>query len=306
MKCAAIDIGTNTILLLVGEKAGNVIQDIVDVSTIVRLGEGLAGSGSLKKEAASRTIEGLRSYLDIAASYGVRKIFCVGTAALRSARNGREFVSSVRDMFGVDIEIISGREEAYYTYLSVSKDPALSHEDMTIIDIGGGSTEIIDGSETEFAGYVSLPLGSVALTDLFVAHDPPRDRELVNVSSCIRKNLGGVVYRPASVLIGTGGTVTNIAALILGIAEYDKSVIHGYSIHLNDLKQLISLLASVGSKERRAFTGMEAGREDIIVQGAMILEEIMTHGGFDPCIVSAAGVRYGLLYERCTNGCTGC
>ena len=205
MKCAAIDIGTNTILLLIAEKEGDVFHDIVDVSTIVRLGEGLVNSGSLKKEAMSRTIDALRNYLDMTVSNEVGKVYCVGTAALRSAKNGREFVSSVKDMFGLDIEIISGREEAYYTYLSVRNDPVVRHAGMTIIDIGGGSTEIIDGTDKEFAGYVSLPVGSVVLTDSFVFHDPPEERELQSVASFIRKNLDQAGYSQASVLIGTGG-----------------------------------------------------------------------------------------------------
>lgn len=301
MKCAAIDIGTNTILLLIAEKTGEVFTDILDVSTIVRLGEDLIRSGSLKNEAISRTIDGLRNYLDIAASNSVERIICVGTEALRKARNGDEFVALVKGMFGLDVEVISAREEAYYTYLSVSNDPAVRHDDMTIVDIGGGSTEIIDGAESEFSGYVSLPVGSVVLTDLFISHDPPEDRELRNVASFIRKNLDEADYRPSGVLIGTGGTVTNIAALILGIRQYDRSMIHGYTIHIRDLKRLVSSMASVDSPSRRAYPGMEAGREDIMVQGSMILEEIMAHGGFDSCFVSAAGVRYGLLYERCRN-----
>ena len=289
MKCAAIDIGTNTILLLIAEKNGEVFHDILDVSTIVRLGEGLVRSGSLKEEAISRTIDTLGRYLDTARSNGVQKMFCIGTAALRNARNGREFTASVKDMFGLDIEIISAHKEAYYTYLSVCNDTAIRHACMTIIDIGGGSTEIIDGTENEFSGYVSLPIGSVVLTDSFISHDPPENRELDNVAAFIRNNLGNVRYRRASVLVGTGGTVTNIAALILGMPQYDKSIIHGYSIDIKDLKKLIFSLASMKSEARKACRGMEAGREDIIVQGAMILEEIMMHGGFDSCIVSAAG-----------------
>jgi len=301
MKCAAIDIGTNTILLLIAEKIGNTFRDIEDMSTIVRLGEGLVHSGALKEDAIARTIHGLRNYLEITGRHRVEKIFCVGTEALRKARNAGYFIDRVKDMFGLDIEIISGRDEAYYTYLSVSRDGAIAHKDMTIIDIGGGSTEIIAGTDREFAGYVSLPLGSVVLTDSFVSHDPPEERELQSVASFIRKNLEKAGYSQAGVLIGTGGTVTNIAALMLGIPQYDKSKVHGYSIRIQGLKKLLSSLGSLDSKARKACTGMEAGREDIIVQGAMILSETMANGGFDECIVSAAGVRYGLLYERCSN-----
>ena len=299
MKCAAIDIGTNTILLVIAQKNGETLTDIADVSTIVRLGEDLVRSGSLKKEAMSRTIDGLRHYIDLAASRGVEKIICVGTEALRKAQNGNEFVAQVKDIFGLDIEIISGRDEAYYTYLSVCNDALIAQVDMTIVDIGGGSTEIINTAGSQFAGYVSLPVGSVVLTDAYVSHDPPRTREVGNVSSFIRKNLEDARLSPGSVLVGTAGTVTNIAALIQGIRQYDKSRIHGFTIRMKDLEGLIAELAPLKSAARKDIPGMEAGREDIIVQGAMILKEVMTHGNFSECIVSAAGVRYGLLYERC-------
>ncbi len=299
MKCAAIDIGTNTILLLIVQKRGELFTDIVDASTIVRLGEDLVRSGSLKEEAVSRTINGLRNYLNIAASNGVGKIFCIGTAALRTARNGRDFVASVKDMLGLDIEIISGRDEAYYTYLSIRNDALMKYADMTIVDIGGGSTEIVNGTDGQFAGYVSLPIGSVVLTDSYVSHDPPLPVELENIASFIGENLANVPFSPASTLIGTGGTVTNIAALILGLKQYDKSIIHGYTIRFEDLKDLIASLSPLTSARRKDMPGMEAGREDIIVEGSMILDEVMMHGGFDACVVSAAGVRYGLLYERC-------
>jgi exopolyphosphatase / guanosine-5'-triphosphate,3'-diphosphate pyrophosphatase len=215
MKCAAIDIGTNTILLLIAEKKDEALTDIVDMSTIVRLGEDLVRSGSLKKEAMSRTIDGLRNYLGIAASNDVDKTICVGTEALRKAKNGNEFVAQVKDIFGLDIEIISGRDEAYYTYLSICNDSLFTYSDMTIVDIGGGSTEIIDGINKRLAGYVSLPIGSVVLTDAYVSHDPALACELENVSSFIRKNLAGLRISKRGPLVGTAGTVTNIAALIL-------------------------------------------------------------------------------------------
>jgi len=298
MKCAAIDIGTNTILLLIVEKDGG-FRDVLDVSTIVRLGEGLANSGSLSPQAMSRTMDALKRYVDMAASQGVARLFCVGTAALREAANREEFLASVREAFGFDVEIISTREEAYYTYLSVRDDEKVRGDKMSIVDIGGGSTEIIGGSEREFMGYVSLPMGSVRLTDAFVAHDPPLAEEMDRVASHIKENLFQMTYADGSVLIGTGGTVTNIASMIIGSEEYDKERVHGFAVELPALKKLIASLAVLTSDRRKLVTGMEPGREDIIVQGALILKEIMENGGFDRCIVSAAGVRYGVIYEKC-------
>lgn len=301
MKCAAIDIGTNTILLVVAERddRNRVFRDIVDMSTIVRLGEGLTNSGLLSDPAMTRTMEALGRYVDIAASHGVERLFCVGTAALREAANSGEFLAAVRGAFDFDVEIISARDEARYTYLSVCDDHAVRSSAMTIIDIGGGSTEVISGTDRDFAGYVSLPMGSVRLTDAFISHDPPVREEMERVVSYVREHLLRVACPEDSTLVGTGGTVTNIAAMVAGIGTYDKGVVHGFVIELGQLRELISFLAGVTSDVRRDVTGMEPGREDIIVQGAVILREIMEHGGFNRVTVSAAGVRYGVIYERC-------
>ncbi|NLT23891.1 MAG: Ppx/GppA family phosphatase, partial [Syntrophorhabdus sp.] len=191
------------------------------------------------------------------------------------------------------------RDEARYTYLSVRDDNVVRASGMTIIDIGGGSTEVITGTDRDLAAYVSLPMGSVRLTDAFVSHDPPVREEMESVVSYIQEHLSPVSCPMGSVLVGTGGTVTNIAAMVAGIGTYDKTVVHGFVIGLRQVKELISTLARLTSDERRRVTGMEPGREDIIVQGAVILREIMEHGGFDRVRVSAAGVRYGVIYERC-------
>lgn len=301
MKCGAIDIGTNTILLVVAERddENRAFRDVVDMSTIVRLGEGLANSGRLSGPAMSRAMEGLKRYADIAASHGVERLFCVGTAALREAANSRDFLASVKDAFGFDVEIISARDEAHYTYLSVRDDHAVRASVMTIIDIGGGSTEVITATDRDFGGYVSLPMGSVRLTDAFVSHDPPIGEEIDRVIAYIREHLPAVACRHGSTLVGTAGTVTNIAAIVAGIGTYDKGIVHGFVIGLGQLKALIASLTRLTSDERRRVTGMEPGREDVIVQGAVILREIMEHGGFDRVKVSTAGVSYGVIYERC-------
>lgn len=299
MKCGAIDIGTNTVLLLILDEHEGIFRDVIDMSAIVRLGEGLAKSGSLSGPAMSRTMDALRRYADIARSHGVERLFCVGTAALREASNSEEFLRTVRNAFGFNIEIISARQEAYYTYLSVRDDTEVSGGSMTVVDIGGGSTEVIAGTEKEFVGFASLPMGSVRLTDAFITHDPPLAEELDQTVAYIRENLSTAPFPEASTLIGTGGTVTNIASIIIGIAAYDKERVHGFLIELSDLKKFITSLARLTAGERNKVKGMEPGREDIIVQGALILREIMEHGGFERCTVSAAGVRYGVIYEKC-------
>lgn len=298
MKYAAIDIGTNTVLLLIVEKEEH-LRDIIDLSTIVKLGEGLTNSGCLGRAAMSRTMDTLKRYADITSSHNVKKLFCVGTAALREAQNSEEFASAVKDAFGFNVEIISPEREAYYTYISVRDDPRVCSDDMAIVDIGGGSTEVIDGSRKVFTGYDSLPMGSVKLTDMFITRDPPVREELERAVSHIKKTLSRIVCREGSVLVGTGGTLTNIASIMIGLQEYDKERIHGFSLEFPQLERLTAELAALSSAGRKALIGMEKGREDIILQGTLILKEIMLHGGFQKCVVSAKGVRYGVIYEKC-------
>lgn len=298
MKYAVIDIGTNTVLLLIMEEREG-LHDVLDLSTIVKLGEGLAISGRLSGPAMSRTMNAIKHYIGITMSHCVDKLFCVGTAALREASNSREFLEDIKNAFGFDVEIISPGREAFYTYLSVRDDDRLTDgASMVIVDIGGGSTEIICGSRKEFTRYVSLPVGSVKLTDMFIRHDPPSRKELDMAASRVRDGLSGTSYRNFGVLIGTGGTVTNIASIIAGIDEYDKEKIHGFSVGIGQLEMLMAKLAALNSSDRRSVTGMEAGREGIILQGALILREIMVYGGFTNCLVSTKGVRYGVICER--------
>lgn len=294
-----MDIGTNTVLLLIVEGPDG-FHDVLDLSTIVRLGEGLVNSGRLSGPAMSRTLDAMKRYAEIASSHHVEKIFCVGTASLREASNSGEFLEDVKNVLGFDVEIISTEREAYYTYLSVRDDRRVKRTKMVIVDIGGGSTEIISGGEKEFAGYVSMPVGSVKLTDAFITCDPPAMEELERAASLVKEELSRTpCLDDGSRLIGTGGTVTSIASIMMGLEGYDRDRVHGYSIGLTQLEELMTGLASRSSRQRKMMKGMETGREDIILQGALILREIMVHGGFKNCAVSVKGVRYGIIYEKC-------
>ena len=297
MKYASVDIGTNAVLLLIVEDK-NGLHDVLDVSTIVRLGEGLVASGELSLSAMARTLEVLKDYARIAATHGVAKVFCVGTAALRQARNGAEFIAAAKEICGIDVEVISEELEARYTYLSVCNDDVARSANMVIVDIGGGSTEIIIGTDKGISGFDSLPIGSVSLTDAFITHDPPLKEEIDRVNRHIKDSLSRAVHGKGGRLIGTGGTVTNIATMIMGLESYDKRKIHGFVIQPLPLAGLISRLAALDSTGRKELRGMEKGRQDIILQGSLILQEVMLRDGFAECVVSTKGVRYGLLHEK--------
>lgn len=297
MKYASIDIGTNTILLLIVD-IGETIREITDTSITVRLGEGLRETGYISQEAMDRGLKVLREYADMMAAHGVERVSCVGTSALREAGNGGDFLDLARDRLGISIRIISGLDEAYYTYLSVKNDRIIDRERFMIADIGGGSTEIITGDRQALRDFVSLPIGSVKLTEMFIRNDPPVDSEIDATAAYTRPLLDKRFLGYSDVLVGTGGTITTLASIILGCEYFDKKKIHGFCIPYGAICSTFDTLQKMSVTERREVSGMEKGREDIILQGIVLLREMMSFYGINECVVSTKGVRYGVLYEH--------
>jgi len=296
MKYASIDIGTNTVLLLIVD-TGKDVRDVLDISAITRLGEGLKKRGNLSKGAMGRTFYALKNYKELAERHGVRDIYCVGTSALREAKNSADFLKSMKEKLGISIRVISEYEEAYYTYLSIKYDERMKGKNFIIIDIGGGSTEVIKGSRKEFKNFVSLPIGSVKLTEMFIRHDPLEEDEIKSLTGFIKETISFPFDGRDCRVIGTAGTITNLASIILGIEGYDKSRIHGLNISYKDISGVIKKLKAMTISERRTIRGMEKGREDIILQGIILLKEIMSYFKADEITVSANGMRYGVIYE---------
>ncbi|MCX5798048.1 MAG: Ppx/GppA phosphatase family protein [Proteobacteria bacterium] len=297
MKYAAIDIGTNTVLLLIVDVRKG-LEDVLDISTITRLGEGLKEKGYLSQEAMTRTFSALYAYKGLIDKNKVLDVYCVGTSALREAKNSEVFLKLVKEKLGFAIQIISEREEAYYTYLSVKNDCSIKADDFIIVDIGGGSTEVIKGDKEKFIDFFSIPIGSVKLTEMFVKHDPPEEKEIESLVDFIQGSLSILFDGKNRQVIGTAGTITNLASIILGIESYDKGKIHGFHISYKDIENVISKLKCMATTERRRIKGMEKGREDIILQGIILMREIMSYFCAKELTVSANGVRYGVIFEK--------
>jgi len=303
MRYGSIDIGTNAVLLLVMESNGQ-LDELYDASTITRLGEGVLATGRLIRPAMERTVGALVRYRRVLDDYGVETLDCFGTAALREAENRAEFVEMAWQRAGIRVRVIRRYEEAYYTYLSVKDDPRIEGEELLIVDIGGGSTEITRGTRHGFLGYVSLPLGTVKLTERFIRHDPPLAEELANLSGFVHEQAGRArrrrVGRKGSdnrSIVGMAGTVTTLAAMVLGLDAFDKKKIHGMVISLATLREWRERLLAMTVEERKGLPGMEPGREDLIPQGVVLMEEIVVAFGGTQFTVSTAGARYGVLYE---------
>ncbi len=302
MRCASIDVGTNAVLLLVMESNGQLVE-LHDAATITRLGEGLLASGRLIPPAMERTVKALEEYRRVIDRFGVETVVCYGTSALREAVNRDEFMETVQRRTGIKVRVFSEYEEAYYTYLSVKDDPLIKGDELLVVDIGGGSTELTRGDRRRFLDYVSLPIGTVKLTERFISHDPPCPEEIERLSAFVREQVspGRVGLRPAESgnrsIVGMAGTVTTLAAIILGLDAFDKERIHGVDISLLSLREWRQRLLGMTAAERKVLPGMAPGREDLLPQGVLLMEEIVAAFGAEQFTVSTAGARYGVLYE---------
>lgn len=298
MKYAAIDIGTNAVLLLIMKKErGNTFTDLVDISAITRLGEGLKASGYLSEEAMQRTFFTLRNYKEVIERYNVDRLICVGTSALREAINRDLFVDQVEKWLHIPVRIVSPEEEAYYSFLSVRYDKKIVNYPFIIADVGGGSTEIIKADRDGLLSSISLATGSVKLTEMFIKNDPPSDKELCLLIDYLK----GVIKIPFDgrdcTIIGMGGTATTLTSIAMGLRTFEKKKIHGHSITVAEIEEAIKMLRSMDSKGRSSISAMEKGREDIILQGIVLFKEILGYFQAFKMTVSTHGVRYGLIYE---------
>jgi exopolyphosphatase / guanosine-5'-triphosphate,3'-diphosphate pyrophosphatase len=297
MDTASIDIGTNAVLLLLMNKNDGGLVEVLDKSTITRLGEGLLQRRHLSRQAMERTARVLVEYRDIIDSHSAKVVGCFGTSALREAENRDEFIDMARAWAGFDVRVFSEYEEAYYTYLSVKLDRSIRGQGLVIIDIGGGSTEVTRGTGERFIDYVSLPIGTVKLTELFIEHDPPLKEELDRLTGFVRDKMPRGLGNGDPTVVGMAGTVTTLAAMILELNEFDKGMIHGLPVSVSTLDHWVERLSAMTLAERRTIPGMEPGREDVLLQGIILMREILEALKASQFVVSTYGARYGVIYE---------
>jgi len=317
MILAGIDIGTNTLRLLVAETGANSFQEIYSDRKITRLGQELDRTGLISEEAGDRSITALVDFKKNIQRHSTLKTSAVGTSALRNASNAAWFIETVKQRTGLELTVISGEEEARLALLGVAqalKEPGYPGktdplESAFIIDIGGGSTEIIVTRKDVVPVIVSLPLGAVYLTERFIKSDPPSSLEKELLRRAVRNELNkySSVLQPerASFLVGTAGTVTTLAAIDQGLAMYDPLKINRHGMSKAVVDRIVRELSLRTLSERRNMAGLDHGREDIILAGTMIVQEIMARYGYGNILVSDWGLREGIvmdLYEKVVKG----
>ena len=297
-RIAIIDVGTNSVLLLICQIEGDSLKTIRDETVITRLGEGLREGGALSNEAMSRTAEAILEYRDLARRMNAERVILLGTSALREAQNSDEFVDMIRGDVGLELKIVSGEEEGKLSFISVARDPDLNLPDglICVTDIGGGSTEVILGKGEEVWFHGSFDVGAVKLTDEFLRSDPPQEDEIAGMREHLEKRWAEIPEESICGMIGIGGTVTTIGAMRLRLTEFDPSAVHGLDLWREEVEGIFRRLISLPTLERAEIAGMEPGRADIIVAGVAILLSLMSRFKVEKVKVSCKGLRYGMAY----------
>ena len=301
MRVAAIDIGTNSVLLLVAETQAGRLVPVLERATITRLGEGVDHTRELADAARARTLACLREYASDLARLVPERLAVVGTSAMRDARGGPEFAKEAECLLGVLPLVISGRREAELTFRGTLSGLGVRGP-VAVFDVGGGSTEIVvgDASATPVTidSATSLDMGSVRLFERHVRSDPPSAAEMNDLRNGVDALL---LAQPAvprdAALVGVAGTVTTLAAIASAIDPYDAARVHGSRLALDTIRERALRLASMTLETRRKLPGLEPRRADVIVAGAALVERFVTWTGKREIVVSDRGVRWGLAEE---------
>jgi exopolyphosphatase / guanosine-5'-triphosphate,3'-diphosphate pyrophosphatase len=298
---AALDVGSNTVLMLVAELSGAGLRPLADWMKITRLGRGVDRTGMLDPGAALLTLDAIAEFVEKARALGAQKFLTAATAAMRDARNGPQFIERVRQRTGVNLDVISGQTEAQLNFLSavhgLNIDPAQA---MLIVDIGGGSTELIRCERGAPSAMVSLQIGSVRLTERFVRNDPLSAQERSQIYQTVTDQLGSLRwenFRPVRV-VGVAGTVTTVGAIAIDLRTYDHSSVHGLQLTDSQIAGTARRLFSLTVAQRKALPAMVEGRADVICAGAAILDAVTQFFHAQTVTVSDRGVRWGLVYRE--------
>jgi exopolyphosphatase / guanosine-5'-triphosphate,3'-diphosphate pyrophosphatase len=300
MNHGVIDIGTNTLLLLIISPEGGTLEDLC---RFARLGEGLDATGKLGAEAIARTLEYCREYRDKLDLHGVDTPTVIATQALREATNAAALIEPAQEILRGTIEVIDGLREAELAAGSVAQTfPELSGRPYVVVDVGGGSTEVIvtDGRKVQSA--TSLPIGAVRMSERYLKSDPPTADEVLLMNDDIDRQLATLSLPTGVFVVGTAGTATTIAAVDLGLETYDAEKVTGVRIDPQVVERQLAQMLKLTVSQRRGMRGMEPERADVICGGIAIYARILQLTGAKKLITCDRGIRWGVAYERLSTG----
>jgi exopolyphosphatase/guanosine-5'-triphosphate,3'-diphosphate pyrophosphatase len=303
MRIAAIDIGTNSIHIVIAQATGQGGFDVLDREReVVQVGRGSFKSGRLRPDAIARTADALARFVALAKSLGADRIACTATAAVREAKNGGDFVRAARDASGITPRIIPAKEEGRLIYLAVKNALELPEKPSLIVDIGGGSIQLVVGTRAGLEGVASAPLGALRLSETHPLGDPPDAKTVAALKKHIRKTAKPMLKAlglddPAEVY-GSSGSIHALAHVANALDGKDPiRQLNGHRLTLKALDRCVAHLAALPLAERAKLTGIDAARAEIIVHGALVLRHVLEAVGADGILISDFGVREGLLAD---------
>jgi exopolyphosphatase / guanosine-5'-triphosphate,3'-diphosphate pyrophosphatase len=299
MRLASIDIGTNTILMLVADAGTDGSLSIVkEEHVIARLGKGVDEHGTIQEETFHRVRDILARLQETAFSLGIQQLAVCGTSALRDALNRQEFISFIKKHLSIDIKILSGQEEAELTYLGAVSEylEGSPSGKFAVLDIGGGSTELIVGTGSDISSAISRDIGSVRITERILKTSPPDTAALENAVKFIQNHLQHLSpLSSGTTLIGVAGTLTTLAALDRQLQNFDRALIHRHVLTETVIEEIFRKLKHLTLDEIKAFPQIHPERADILLAGILILLETLRTIHVQKITVSVRGLRYGIL-----------
>ncbi|SET22398.1 exopolyphosphatase / guanosine-5'-triphosphate,3'-diphosphate pyrophosphatase [Natronincola peptidivorans] len=294
-KYAVIDIGTNSMRLLLAEVEGaSILHRKKEINT-TRIGQSVDAGGAITQEGIEKNLSALQVFAEKAKAYGAEAIYAIATSAVRDAKNGKAFVKSALEKTGIKIEVITGEEEAELGFKGVLMGGIESAAEILVIDIGGGSTEFILGSRGGLQEVISENVGAVRITERIGEEE---DKLHKAVEEILHNTLHRLKNKEIHQLIGTGGTITTLAALHQALDPYDTDRVHNYSLTIKDIEAIKDQLISLTIEERRKLKGIHPKRADIIIAGVMILYVVMKALDITTITVSEYDNLEGVLYNK--------
>jgi exopolyphosphatase/guanosine-5'-triphosphate,3'-diphosphate pyrophosphatase len=295
---ASIDIGSNTLLLLIADDASGELVSVVDECEFGRLGQGLANSTSLHPDAISRSLEIAERFRALLDTHKPERIGCVATQAVREADNRDAFVKPAEEILGTTIETIAGQREADLVARAVSSSfPELCAKEVVVVDVGGGSTEFIHIRDSEIVFLKSLPIGAVRLRERYLHSDPATPEETRSLLSAIDDELSTLDLPQGVPVVGSAGTSTSIASLKLKLKQYEPARIHGLRLRPSEVANTLAALLEATLEKKKLMPGLEPQRADVIAAGVAIYSRVLEKLNSPEFVVCDRGVRWGLLYE---------
>ena len=299
-RVAAIDCGTNSIRLLIADITGGNFKEVLRTMEIVRLGQGVDQNKSFHPDAIARTLSAVEKFAQLIASQGVEKIRFCATSATRDASNRELFTNGVKKILGVEVEVIPGEQEAALSFIGATKELSQSDGPFLVVDIGGGSTEFVFGSEkVEFAKSVNI--GCVRMSERHLSLQPPTMAQIaeaiIDIDLAITQAAKVVPISQAKSLVAVAGTATTVAAAALKLAEYDRYLIHLSRISAPSVYQVAAMFQGMSKDQIAALGYMHPGRVDVIKAGALVLSRIMAATGASEFIASESDILDGIAWS---------